>query len=146
MSGTAKALSKSHNAFLLSSLFSSVRHSHSKSMHWLTRSFRQGVLLYVLRREDRNVQARAIYILRHTIRKEFKDIRNNPDVGKALWKHVNELRAHPYAWPIPCQTKTAAKKRKRTARNDDDDGDSEFRPPPVRSIGRPVKTQKSRTE
>ena len=102
-------------------------------MHGLICSFREGVLLYVLRGEDRNVQARAIYILRHTIRKEFKDIRNNPDIGKALWKHVNELRAHPYTLPIPGQARTAAKKRKRTARNDDDDGDSEFRPQPVRS-------------
>lgn len=118
-------------------------------MHRFTLSLHKGVLLYVLRREDRKVQARAIYILRHTIRKEFKDIRNNSDVGKALWRHVNELRADPNTWPIPGQAKTTAKKRKRTAaRNDDDDdddGDGEFRPQPIRSIGKPVKTRKSRT-
>lgn len=105
-----------------------------------------GVLLYVLRREAREVQGRAIHILRYTIRKEFKDIRNNSDVGRALWKHINELRASPETWPILGQSKAAAKKRKRAAgRNDDDDDDGEFRPQPVRSMGKPVKTRKNRT-
>ena len=144
MIGTTKALSKSHNALRLSSLSSLVLlYSHSKLMHGLTLSLREGVLLYVLRREEREVQARAIHILRYTIRKEFKDIRNNSDVGRALWKHVNELRASPDTWPIPGQPKNAAKKRKRASgRNDDDDDDGEFRPQPVRSMGKPVKTRK----
>ncbi|KAF8205051.1 hypothetical protein BJ912DRAFT_20715 [Pholiota molesta] len=98
-----------------------------------------GVLLYVLRRESREVQGKAIYILRHTVRTEFKDIRNNTTVGKALWSYIRSLERNPTRWLISgAEEQTKGKRKKRI---EAEDGDDEFRPDPVKSIGKPVKTR-----
>ncbi|KAJ3501180.1 hypothetical protein NLJ89_g9457 [Agrocybe chaxingu] len=95
-----------------------------------------GVLLYVLRDEDRAVQGRAIYLLRKRVRQEFRDIRNNGDVGKAMWRNIRRLQEQPPAGPF--EGRTSPKNNKRKRNNDDDD---EFHPTPIKSLGKAVKTR-----
>ena len=86
-------------------------------------------------------QGRAVYILRHTIRQEFKDIRNNTVVGRSLWLHINNLRLRPTAWLTPNDLLTSKVKGKRKA-DQDIEADDEYRPTPISSLGKPLKTRK----
>ncbi|KAH9482725.1 hypothetical protein JR316_0004825 [Psilocybe cubensis] len=105
-----------------------------------------GVLLYVLKRENYETQSKAIYTLRKTIRSEFKDIRNNGDVGKAMWRHINELRERPHATQLSNYTFVSPIKTTKRKRNSGvDEDDEEFRPKPIRSIGKAIKTRAKRT-
>ncbi|KAF8157943.1 hypothetical protein B0H34DRAFT_706813 [Crassisporium funariophilum] len=99
-----------------------------------------GVLLYTLRRETLAVQGKAIYILRHTIRQEFKDIRNNTDVGRTLWFHINGLKARPTEWLTPNEAGLPKTKRKRKA-DVDEAMDGEYRPSPIKALAKPLKTR-----
>ncbi|KJA30200.1 hypothetical protein HYPSUDRAFT_126524 [Hypholoma sublateritium FD-334 SS-4] len=103
-----------------------------------------GVLLYVLRHESRENQASAIFILRTTVRQEFADIRNNTNVGRALWSYIQSLRKHPTRMPRTGIEIAPKGRRKRNAGVRDDD--DEFRPQPVRAIGRPAKTRAKKTK
>jgi hypothetical protein len=106
---------------------------------------RQGVLLYQLRGESLENQGRAVYILRYTIRQEFKDIRNNTGVGRSLWLHINSLRSRPTAWLIPNELLTSKGKGKRRA-DKDIEVDDEYRPTPISSLGKPLKTRAKRAK
>ncbi|KAF9485282.1 hypothetical protein BDN70DRAFT_871293 [Pholiota conissans] len=99
-----------------------------------------GVLLYVLRNQSREVQAKAIYILRSAVREDFKDIRNNTTVGKALWSYIQALKHNPTKWLVPGVEEQTKGKRKK--KGDLDDDDDEYRlGDPVRSIGTAPKTR-----
>ncbi|KAF5321102.1 hypothetical protein D9619_000773 [Psilocybe cf. subviscida] len=94
-----------------------------------------GVLLYVLRDEDRHIQARAAYTMRLTIRNEYRDIRNNTVLCRSLWKVVDALGRNPTAKNLlldfEVDNQSAPKpKRKRASALEDD----EFRPSPVRGL------------
>jgi len=104
-----------------------------------------GVLLYKLRGESLENQGRAVYILRYTIRQEFKDIRNNTGVGRSLWQHINSLRSRPTAWLTPNELLTTKGKGKRKA-DKDIEADDEYRPTPISSLGKPLKTRGKRTK
>ncbi|KAF8913972.1 hypothetical protein CPB84DRAFT_1758056 [Gymnopilus junonius] len=97
-----------------------------------------GVLLYVLRKENYDVQAKAIYRLRQTIRQEFKDIRNNSDVGKAMWKHIDTLRHKPNTLLKPNESNVRNKRKRNSIHNEEEE---EFRPKPMKGIGKPLKTR-----
>ena len=117
---------------------------------WTTQTFhlslipffseRQGVLLYQLHGERLENQGRAVYILRSTIHQEFKDIRNNTGVGRSLWLHINSLRSRPTAWLIPNELLTTKGKGKRKA-DKDVEADDEYRPAPISSLSKPLKTR-----
>lgn len=98
----------------------------------------------MLRAETRETQATAIYILRHTVRQEFTDIRNNANVGKAMWGYINGLKKHPTTMLITGKEIVPKGKRKRgSGMRDDDD---EFKPQPIRSLGKPVKTRTKKSK
>ena len=80
----------------------------------------KGVLLYQLRGQSPVDQGRAIYILRHTVRREFKDIRNNSTVGKAMWRYVNLLKVNPTAWITSAEAVLPKGKRKWKEESDDE--------------------------
>jgi len=118
-----------------------VTNMESLSVEWLPSA---GVLLFVLRKQSHEVKARAIYSLRRTIREEFKDIRNNSNVGKAMWRHINSLNDRPNEPLKPNFTLLpSAAKRKRMGKDDEDE--DEFRPKPIKSVGRPPKTRAKQT-
>jgi len=104
-----------------------------------------GVLLYHLRGQSLGDQGRAVYILRYTIRQEFKDIRNNTGVGRSLWTHINSLRSRPTAWLTPNEILTTKGKGKRKA-DKDIEADDEYRPTPISSLGKPLKTRTKRAK
>lgn len=100
----------------------------------------------MLRHETRENQAAAIFILRTTVRQEFADIRNNTNVGRALWSYIQSLKRHPTRMPrTGIEIAPKGKRKRNTGVHEDDD---EFRPQPIRAIGRPAKTRakKTRTE
>ncbi|PPQ98551.1 hypothetical protein CVT24_004042 [Panaeolus cyanescens] len=101
-----------------------------------------GVLLYCLKSESRKVQSQAILTLRQTVRQEFRDIRNNSTVAKAFWSHIRVLENDPTTRLIPNtegQSSVAKGKRKRK-----DDNDDEYRPLPVKSLGKTAKTRSTK--
>jgi hypothetical protein len=64
----------------------------------------------------------------------------NTKVGKAMWAIINHLQVNPNA-PVYLDhqpEKSAAKKRKRIK---GDSSDDEYKPDPVRHIGKPLKTR-----
>jgi hypothetical protein len=105
----------------------------------------KGVLLYRLRGDSLENQGRAIYILRHTIRQEFKDIRNNTGVGRSLWLHINDLRLRPTNWLTPNASLATKGKGKRKA-DKDNEGNDEYRPTAISSLGKPLKTRAKRSK
>lgn len=104
--------------------------------------WRPGVLLYVLREENYTVKAKAVYKLRRGIRQEFKDIRNNSKVGKAMWKLVDKLQDRPDDLSDMDEEESQSKTRKKRKRafsvnDDEDDVDYQTRPTKPRGTGRP---------
>lgn len=99
-----------------------------------------GVLLYQLRGYAKEARARAIFHLRNGIRDKFEDIRMNTKVGRALWATINSLQVNPNApVHIDHRPERPVKKRKRNAKMDS--SDDEYKPDPVRHIGKPPKTR-----
>ena len=96
-----------------------------------------GVLLYKLRNRPREERASAIYHLRKRIRDEFKDIRNNGVVGKVMWAIINELGQN-HTSSLAYRDPSTKSRRKRKADNEDAD---EYRPDPIKSLGKAVKTR-----
>ncbi|KAF8621566.1 hypothetical protein AX15_007593 [Amanita polypyramis BW_CC] len=95
-----------------------------------------GVLLYKLRNRSREERAGAIYHLRTAVREEFQDIRNNNIVGKAMWAIINELTQNPTS-SLAYRDNSSRSRRKRRA----DDAADEYRPDPVKSLGKGFKTR-----
>lgn len=106
-------------------------------MHWGM----VGVLLYVLRKESIEDQAHAIHNLRTAVREQHDDIRNNGKVGKSMWDFIRTIRVNPTG-PLIFRSSGGPvnqdfKKRKRKA----GDEDEEYRPQPIKSLSKPVKTR-----
>ena len=98
-----------------------------------------GVLLFLLRKQPLGVRAKAIFNLRRTIRLEYRDIRNNTDVGKSMWKYIDVLRVNPSATLVVNEgspKKSAGVKRRRV--NDAGaSGDDEYKPRPAAKSSKP---------
>jgi|SRR6266550_3185038 len=99
-----------------------------------------GVLLYKLRNRSREERALAIHHLRTTIREEFQDIRNNTIVGKAMWIIINELTQNHTS--SLAYRDSGRSRRKRKA----DEGTDEYRPEPIKTLGKGVKTRSKITK
>ncbi|KAJ7638889.1 hypothetical protein FB45DRAFT_904165 [Roridomyces roridus] len=94
-----------------------------------------GVLLYVLRRSSSEEKARAVHHLRSEIRRQFpSQVRFNAMVGAALWKLINDLKQHPITPATPGST---SKRRRKMSESEDE----EYRPAPVKSIGKGRQTR-----
>lgn len=104
-----------------------------------------GTLLFILRERSHHERANAILHMRLRIREQFRDVRNNGNVGKALWNFIDSLMG-PSGLAILSANKTYAiapppssqRKRKKAA---DDDEDEEYHPSPIRSLGQGVRTR-----
>jgi len=111
-------------------------------MFKISANYSLGVLLFLLRKQPLGIRAKAIFNLRRTIRLEYRDIRNNTDVGKSMWKYIDVLRVNPSAALVVNEgspKKSAGVKRRRV--NDHGaSGDDEYKPRPV------VKSSKPRTK
>ncbi|PFH52790.1 hypothetical protein AMATHDRAFT_139317 [Amanita thiersii Skay4041] len=96
-----------------------------------------GVLLYMMRGRTLEDRATAIYHLRVAVRDDFKDIRNNSVVGKAMWSYINSLTRNPTSSLIFKDTTSKGRKKRKAQ----DDGD-EYRPEPIKSMSsKSVKTR-----
>ncbi|PPQ95752.1 hypothetical protein CVT26_015878 [Gymnopilus dilepis] len=108
-----------------------------------------GVLLYLLRQSSYEVKAKAVYQLRKGIRSQFKDIRNNSNVGKAMWRLVDKLLDNPEQLEDADEERhsTGRKRKKAASPPDDDDADEDYKARPAKSKGtgkprgRPRKSQ-----
>jgi len=106
-----------------------------------------GVLLYVMRDYSHQDRAEAIYNMRTHIRKQFKDVRNNAHVGRALWLFVRSIM-QPGSVSLDAAFATTSSqkmtKKRRKGGDDDDNEDDEYRPSPVRAFG--TSTAKTRSK
>jgi hypothetical protein len=85
-------------------------------------------------------RAEAIYNMRTHIRDQFKDVRNNTHVGRALWLFVRSIMqpgsvSLDAVFASPSARLSKRKKRKAGDDGDDDGDDGEYRPSPVRAFG-----------
>lgn len=83
--------------------------------------------------------------MRLRIREQFRDVRNNGNVGKALWNFIDSLMG-PSGLKILSVKKTYAQaspssQRKRKKVADDEDEDEDYHPSPVKTLNRGVKTR-----
>jgi hypothetical protein len=88
-------------------------------------------------------RAEAIYNMRTHIREQFKDVRNNASVGRALWLFVRSI-TQPGSVSIDAVLGSPAgkmKKRKKGKGGDDSEDDDEYKPSPIRALGNAAKTR-----
>jgi hypothetical protein len=121
----------------------------SVTPHALANAYRLGLvgtLLFILREHSHHERATAVLHMRLRIREQFRDVRNNGLVGKALWNFIDSLMG-PTGLKILSTNKTYAiappssqRKRKKGA---DDDEDEEYHPSPVhvRTLNQGAKTR-----
>ncbi|KAG0706125.1 hypothetical protein DFH29DRAFT_980605 [Suillus ampliporus] len=108
-----------------------------------------GVILFVLRKYSHEDRANALLHMRLRIREQFRDVRNNTVVGKALWSYVDSitgpsgLKVLNVGFPIPAIASTSTStgtKRKRRGSDDDED----YHPSPIsKTPGSKTKTRSS---
>lgn len=101
-----------------------------------------GTLLFILRDLSYQERANAILHMRLRIREQFRDVRNNGVVGKALWNYIDSitgpnglkvLEAHK---SFSSYVLVPGSTRKRKAPEDDD-----YHPTPVKTLGQGTKTR-----
>ncbi|KAN0090892.1 Protein of unknown function DUF262 domain containing protein [Tylopilus felleus] len=102
-----------------------------------------GTLLYILRECSHHERANAVLHMRIRIREQFRDVRNNGVVGKALWNFIDSLMG-PSGLKVlsahkTCSVASPSSRRKRKKESDDDD--DEYHPSPVRTLSQGVKTR-----
>src|ERR1700683_1764905 len=90
-------------------------------------------------------RAEAIFNMRTHIRGQFKDVRNNSNVGRALWLFIRSI-IQPGSVSLDAVfggSPAKPKKRRRAAGGEDDDGDDDddYRPSPIKALGTAAKTR-----
>lgn len=105
-----------------------------------------GVLLYVMRKRPIEQRADGILRLRKAVRSEFKDIRNNNTVAKSMWNFINTMDMTTTNALFNGYGESSKGKRKRRANTDEEE--DEYRPQPIKTLGKTPSTrskpQKSR--
>jgi len=109
-----------------------------------------GVLLHVLRHESQEARAKAVLHMRLRIREQFRDIRNNTFVGKAMWAFIDSVTGpaglkvldHRNGYSMDFEPTPSAKGRKKRQR--DDEEEDEYRPSPIKSLGKGAATRSQR--
>ncbi|KAF8844680.1 hypothetical protein BDN67DRAFT_894469 [Paxillus ammoniavirescens] len=98
-----------------------------------------GTLLFIIRDHTHQERANAILHMRLRIREQFRDVRNNGNVGKALWNFIDSLMGPSglsvlgESGPLTGNPSSSSRKRKKT-----EDEDEDYRPT---SSGHAAKTR-----
>ncbi|KAF8897611.1 hypothetical protein BD779DRAFT_1432544 [Infundibulicybe gibba] len=98
-----------------------------------------GVLLFLLRHVDISDRASALYQLRRQIREQFTDIRNNTITQRVIWNIIDELEHDPTGKGKTVSSKAKGKRKRQGVK--DDSEEEEYRPEPVRNLGKTPKTR-----
>ena len=103
-----------------------------------------GTLLFILREHSHHERANAVLHMRLRIREQFRDVRNNGNVGKALWNFIDSLMG-PSGLKVLSPSKvysvappSSQRKRKKGGSDDEDD---DYHPSPVRMLNQGAKTR-----
>jgi len=83
-------------------------------------------------------RAKAVLHLRTEIRKEFLDVRMNGKVGAKLWELINHLKDYPTVSPASAPVASTSRRKRRMS----DDSDGEYRPSPIKSLGKGRQTRR----
>lgn len=78
--------------------------------------------------------------MRTHVRGQFKDVRNNAHVGRALWLFVRSI-IQPGSVSLDAVFSTTKMTKKRRKAADEDEDDDDYRPSPIRAIGSAAKTR-----
>ncbi|KAI6157621.1 hypothetical protein BKA82DRAFT_995958 [Pisolithus tinctorius] len=101
-----------------------------------------GTLLFILDKRTHEDRANAILHMRLRIREQFRDVRNNGLVGKALWKFIDSVTG-PSGLKVldnsPYSIRAGSSSSKKRKQLDEDDDD--YHPSPVRSLGQDTRTR-----
>jgi hypothetical protein len=98
-----------------------------------------GVLLFVMRKRPIEQRADAIFRLRKAVRAEYKDIRNNSTVAKSMWNYINTMDMNTTSALFNGYGETSKGKKKRRA--DTDEEEDEYRPQPIKNLGKTPSTR-----
>ena len=98
-----------------------------------------GVLLFVMRKRPIEQRADAIFRLRKAVRAEYKDIRNNSTVAKSMWHFINTMDMSTPNALFNGYGDTSKGKKKRKAESDEEE--DEYRPQPIKSLGKTPSTR-----
>ena len=103
-----------------------------------------GVLLFVMR-ESYSVEDRAAAILnmRRHVRARFTDVRNNNTVAKELWLFIQSI-TNPESVVLDTVQISPIKRSKKRRKGDLSDNDDDYKPEPVRHLGKITKTRTKR--
>lgn len=78
--------------------------------------------------------------MRTYIRSQFKDVRNNANVGRALWLFVRSI-IQPGTVSLDTVLASSSKPKKRRKAADSDSEDDEYKPTPIKNLGTAAKTR-----
>ncbi|KAJ7507902.1 hypothetical protein B0H11DRAFT_2314839, partial [Mycena galericulata] len=96
-----------------------------------------GVLLYVLRKATSMERAKAVYHLRTDLRNQYSDVRLNTKVGAAFWALINHLKHNPTISASGAQVASTSRRKRRMS----EDSDGEYRPTPIKKLGKGRQTR-----
>ncbi|KAI9572171.1 hypothetical protein HD554DRAFT_2067582 [Boletus coccyginus] len=99
-----------------------------------------GALLYILREKSHHERANAVLHMRLRIREQFRDVRNNGIVCKALWNFIDSLMG-PTGLKILSKTPSysvAPPSSQRKRKKMDEDQDEEYHPSPAKTLSQGV--------
>jgi hypothetical protein len=102
-----------------------------------------GVLLFVMRKRTIEQKADAIFRLRKAIRSEFKDIRNNSTVAKSMWNFINTVDMNTTSALFNGHGEKSKGKKRRAESDEEED---EYRPQPIKTLGKNPSTRSKRTK
>lgn len=113
---------------------------HSKALIIVTHIY-AGVLLFVTRdsysMEDR---ATAILNMRRHVRARFTDVRNNNTVAKEMWLFIQSV-TNPNTVILDTAQISPIKRPKKRRKGDESEDDDDYKPEPVKHLGKSVKTR-----
>ena len=103
-----------------------------------------GVLLFVMR-ESYSVEdcAAAILNMRRHVRARFTDVRNNNTVAKELWLFIQSI-TNPESVVLDTLQISPIKRSKKRRKGDLSDNDDDYKPEPVKHLGKITKTRAKR--
>ncbi|KAH7888574.1 hypothetical protein F5I97DRAFT_1803315 [Phlebopus sp. FC_14] len=100
-----------------------------------------GTLLFILRDHSHHERATAVLHMRLRIREQFRDVRNNGVVGKALWSYIDSITGPSGLRVLQSNRFIIGPPGSRRKRKHPDDEDEDYHPSPIKTLGQSIGTR-----